>query len=705
MTAIKNILQKNSFIECLCSEMKYLFRGKGLLLIVLAWFILLVLFCMAVISVPTHIGDSFTTSGWVTQILIFGGMSIGALLASRDHRSRCEETLIAIPKVYKCKMFSRMLILLIITLVLDITAVLSVFLVFWIKGAPGIYYWGSAAYITLYWTSPFMISGMMGLFLGQTMRSKFIYVLMVLISLILGPLIPLAVSSMALSGHGQLFEYYMLFTIGQLDPNGAVYEAYGYSLNNELWLMRFFQVSAVVLLLIYASLKHDGRRKKVLRTCMWIVAIFLWGFSVWGTNRVSHIQLERYRYNELNEYYINNPEVSGTLTDKDHVTDGQDDAGLPYTIEEYRINIDDGSCLYIETEISCIFNNTDKIILSLFHGFEVKNCSIDGMKMRYEQVGDSVIIHNDGIYSGIHSVLMEYSGLPPANLYKDEDKWILPAGFAWIPVEHIGKVMENETNINAYFSYPRNKKDVPISVRYNGNNTVYCSLNDMDENYWTGDSSGATLFCGWFDSFKYGSAEFIYPAMCPENPDHAQVFYDRIKESYPIITEELLGERRILLADKVFITASLLYLHAEGRLFIYNDHIIACLTEDYTGRIIENMSGLDTVRAIVQSPGWQEIGQDYIYLFLDGYMESLYKRGKYTYNDYVPLSRLINNAEETGNNELADICKDVQKLIDSGDSNKQISFFHDYLELLNAGTMNGREIRKLIAVYGEKEQS
>jgi hypothetical protein len=705
MTAIKKILQKNSFIECLCSEMKYLFRGKGLLLIVLAWFILLVLFCMAVISVPTHIGDSFTTSGWVTQILIFAGMSIGALLASRDHRSWCEETLIAIPKVYKYKIFSRMIILLIITLALVITSVLSVFFVFLFKGAPGIYYLSSAAYIVLYWTSPFIISGLLGMFLGQVIRSKFIYVLMVLTSLILGPLIPLAVGSIALSSHGPLFEYYMLFTIGQLDPNGAVYEAYGYTLNNELWLMRFLQLSSLLFLLVFTSLKHDGRRKKILRTCLWLAAISLWGISVWGTNRVSHLQLERYRYNELNEYYINNPESVEILTDKAPAKNGQDVTGLPYTIEEYRINIDDGSRIYIKTEISCIINNTDKIIFSLFHGFEVKNCSVDGVKKPYEQVGDSIVIYNEGMYSGTHSVLMEYSGLPPANLYKDEDKWILPAGFAWIPVEHIGKVMENETNINAYFSYPQNKKDVPISVRYNGNNTVYCSLNDMDENYWTGYSGGATLFCGWFDSFKYGSAEFIYPAMCPENPDHAQVFYDRIKESYPVITEELLGERRILLADKVFITASLLYLHAEGRLFIYNDHIIACLTEDYTGRVIENMSGLDTVRAIVQSPGWEAIGQDYIYLFLDGYMESMYKRGKYAYNDYVPLSRLINNAEETGNNELADICRDVQKMIDYGDSNKQISFFRDYLELLNNGTLNEREIRKLIAVYGEKEQS
>jgi hypothetical protein len=44
-------------------------------------------------------------------------------------------------------------------------------------------------------------------------------------------------------------------------------------------------------------------------------------------------------------------------------------------------------------------------------------------------------------------------------------------------------------------------------------------------------------------------------------------------------------------------------------------------------------------------------------------------------------------------------------MIDYGDSNKQISFFRDYLELLNNGTLNEREIRKLIAVYGEKEQS
>ena len=706
MIAIKNILRKNSFIECLGNEMKYLFRGKGLLLLTLVWFLVLVLFCMAVISVPTHIGDSFTTSGWITQILIFGGISIGVLLASRDYRSWCEEIFIASPKVYKYKLFSRMIILLYITLVIDITAVFSIIIVFFIKEVPEIYYLTSVAYVLLYWAGPFLISGLLGMFLGQTIRSKFIYVLMVLISMIIGPLIPLVVGSLALSSHGQLFEYYMLFSISQLDPNGAVYEAYGYTLNNELWLMRFLQVSATIILLIFTSLKHDGRRKESLRTGLLIFAILLWVISVWGTNRVSHLQLERYRYKELNDYYVNNPEHVGALIDRELVTTEQNDAGLSYNIEGYRINIDDGNSLYIDIEVSCQLNKvTDKIIFSMFHGFEIENCSIDGVETSYEQIGDSVIIYNEGMLPGMHSVRIRYSGLPPANLYKDENKWILPAGFAWIPVEYIGKVMEKEADINAYFSYPRNKKNVPISIRYDGNNDVYCSLNETEKNLWAGDSNGATLFCGWFNSYENGSLEFIYPAMCPENPDHAQVFYERIKESYPVITEELLGERRVLLADKVFITASLLYLHAEGRLFIFNDHIIACLSEDYTGRVIENMSGLETVRAIVQSSNWEGIESDYIYLFLDGYMESMYKRGKYAYNDYVPLSRLINNAEETGNMNLTDICKDVKELIDSGDEDKQISFFRDYMKLLNAGTIDGQEIRNLLAVYSEKEQS
>lgn len=701
MIASKNA-KLRLYKHCFYEEISLICRTKTFMILSIIWFIILVLQNIAIISISTHIGDSITSSGWITQILIFGAMSIGVILSSRDYKNLCEEIFISIPSVYKYKTYGRLSALILIAFLLFVTAILSVFIVFAILNVPGIYYMTTTAYIILYWILPFIISGVLGMVLGQIVRTKLIYLVTGLLSLILGPIIPLVIGAFALSSHGSAFEYCMLFSIGQLDPNSAIYEAYGYVLTNDLWFVRFLLLVAGILLIFLMILKHEGKTKSGIRVCIFICSIILWFLSILGTNKVSHLQLERYRFSELNDYYQENPEPDKSILGESYLMTTEHTQQLPYTINEYFINVNDGTELHFETSISITIHNKNEVIaFSLFHDFIVKECFIDNHKILFEQEGDSLILREKNIQIGTHTILVKYSGLPPANLYKDNNKWILPASFAWIPIEHIGKTMENEQDNNKYFRYPKDKKDIPITVKYLGNNTVFCSLKNGKDNTWFGDSTGATLFCGWFEAFEGNSATFIYPSICPENPIHAEVFYDRIMTIYPIITEELLSEKKTISPNKVFITTSLLYLHADGKLFINNDHLLVCLTEDYSGRIIESMSGFDTIMAITQNPHWDYVESDFIYLFVDGYINSLHNRGKYEYNDYVPLNRLISSASETGNQEMVILSSKLQYLIESVSEKNQIIFFRNFLSLLNSGNINNDMLLNLINSFLE----
>ncbi len=693
--------QITSFTECVRNEFLLTLKGIEGIGLFLLWLSTLILQSVAIISCTTHIGNAITTSGWVTQILISCGISFGVMLSSRDYRNWCEETIDAIPYGFKYKIFARVTLLVIFAIILFVTGSITLSTIFLFINAPKVYYIPTVAYILLYWIIPFVISGLFGMFWGQIIRTKFIYFIIILFSLLLGPLIPFVANSFGLSGRGKYFEYYMLFSIGQLDPQSAIYESYGYTLNSELWLMRLLQMIAMTLLLLSSTIRHSNKGKKI-RKSIFVCVTLLWAISICRTNTISHVQLERYRFKELNEFYNTNCMPDSALLGDAYSTNNYSDKELPYSIEEYHICLNDGDEFCIETTISMSINeNCHQIVFSLFHGFRVKKCEIDCQNTSFRQECDALIVDNFINKKGTHKLLIKYSGIPPANLYKDENKWILPAGFAWIPIEYIGKTMEDEKDIKKYFSYPMNKCAIPITLEYIGSNELFCSLKLQSNNIWSGISTGTTVFCGWFDEYSNNSITIIYPAICPENPVHAEIFYDRLIESYPIITEELLEKRKTISADKIFMTTSLLYLHARGRLFIYEDHILACLSEDFSGRLIEVMDGIDTVKAIAQNSNWDNINPDYINLFLYGYIESLHERGRYRYDDYIPLRSMMIAAEENEEFEIVEICAKLHELIISENEENQILFFRNFLKLLNVNNISAKDISNLIENYIE----
>ncbi len=100
-----------------------------------------------------------------------------------------------------------------------------------------------------------------------------------------------------------------------------------------------------------------------------------------------------------------------------------------------------------------ITDDKHPLVFTLFHGFEIPKCTIDGRKEMFRVEGDALIVENIRYKTGNHILSLEYEGIPPINLYMASDKWILPGMFAWIPVEYVGKAMANEWDTLAMFNY------------------------------------------------------------------------------------------------------------------------------------------------------------------------------------------------------------------------------------------------------------
>lgn len=307
-------------------------------------------------------------------------ISSGVYISSREYKNWCDEVFITVPNGMQQLIVIRLIELVLIAIVLLLTGIGMIFLSFFICGAPSVYYLPTAAYLLLYWIIPFMISGMLGMYLGITIHTKLIYFLTFIISLLLGSIIPLMVVAFTLSGRGSLYEIYILFSVGQLDPNEPVSESFGYTLNGDLWLMRGMVLLAEFFLLLSVICKYNG---KSLKKCLLVIlAVIMWASSIWGNNRILHGLNQNYHYEKLAETY---KEENMSIVNDD----------IPYEIKAYDILLDDGRKLNFETELSMdVKNDCDKMSFSLFHAFETEKILADGVKIQFEQRTDELILEN-----------------------------------------------------------------------------------------------------------------------------------------------------------------------------------------------------------------------------------------------------------------------------------------------------------------------
>ncbi|MBR4146031.1 MAG: hypothetical protein IKU06_11330 [Lachnospiraceae bacterium] len=679
--------KRDPLLECIQKELLLFCKSKSMLFFGIAWGILLLLFCISVSS-SSLIGNALTTSGWVTQSLLTGGMTIGILRVSVERKEHCEELFLATSNSWINKIVAKIIVIIVVGILILFTGVISVFGIFIIRNAVLLYYLSTLAYIFLYWIIPFYIAGFIGTALGLIVRTKIVYLLMAILSFIIGPCISLAVEPFMLSRRGTLYEYYVMFNVGQLDPNGTISESFGYCLNIELWIMRLCVLFGVLMLLVGVAqtILRTNSSKRLVSVFLAIV-LFVIGFT--GTNKILKIQFERYRQSELIEYYKDNPEpVFG---------ESEENPSSMYEIEGYKITIDDGLKLEISSLIEIyIKEDCSKLVFTLFHGFGVDSCQIDGKEYDYEVMGDALIIPIDSNIWGHRKLNLTYKGLPPGNLYKASDKWILPGMFAWIPIEYIGKAMENEMDSLALFSYPDKKNTVPITVEYLGSNKVHCSLEEKTSNYWEGNSTGITLVSGWFEEIDIDGISMIYPSLYPENQKQALNLMKKLQEICPFISVDLLNEPFSFDLDKIFIIPSILYTNIDTGMYFFGDHVVVCIYYDRGGYLIEKMDGIDTIAGLVRTSGWADTDKDMIMIFEYAYIKRLYDMGVYKSTEIPSLERLVYSlAEYERNYAASDLGSKILSYLNSTSYNEQMYFFRDYLKLINTGEANVENIYTL----------
>ncbi len=668
-------------------ELKLLYRSISFWVLAVIWFVLLTLF---IISVPSawRTGNAFTTSGWVTQVMITGGIFLGIIRSSTERKEYCEEIYYTVYNAALYRYVSKIIVIFIMGIFILISGSITVFLSFFLHDVVGAYYLPSMAYIALYWVIPFAISGIMGLFIGVAANTKAVYPLAFMLSIALGPLVPKLAEPLMLGGGGILSQYYNMFNVGQMDPNSMISESYGYCLNTELWIARLCILSGAVILFVNRAVVE--KRKKILKISLILISLILIASGYIGANCIFKIQYNKCQDAELIAYYRENPEPEFSEVNDDDV----------YEIEGYDIILDDGLSFEISADIEVnIWNASKPMVFTLFHGFVINECNIDGHECEYETQGDALIIHNKGSYTGDHVLHLTYKGRPPLNLYKASDKWVLPGIFAWIPEEYVGKALEAETMATALFNYPAGKKDTLFKLKYLGKNDVFCSLNRTNKNYWEGISSGITICSGWFDEKDEDGISVIYPILYPENVGQAVNLMQNLNSSVPIIYKEMLGETVDVSVKKIFVFPSILQNNLGEGIYILNDHVILCIYMDNGGYLIEEADGVSLLDFILKTDGWDDSDYYFKQIFEYMYLDNLISRGVSKSKQGLSFESII---DYIGNDKksLAEAAVRAYQFQKSLDTEEQVAFFKRFLNLLNKGVSSKESVAALESIIG-----
>ena len=137
------------------------------------------------------------------------------------------------------KIVSKVIFILILaTLYCSVNAI-ALFVLYWLNNVPYIFIPISLPYILLYWIIPFMITGIIGIFVGATIRSKAVFPVAILLGILLGPLNNITYISVTKSLSKNLEQLMFMLNLGQSDYNRAYNTVYGYPTESFRFMTKY----------------------------------------------------------------------------------------------------------------------------------------------------------------------------------------------------------------------------------------------------------------------------------------------------------------------------------------------------------------------------------------------------------------------------------------------------------------------------------
>lgn len=643
------------------TEIKLIVRCKATMILLLCSIIINSFEFFYILPYDRVLGNSIALSSWITQIYIILGIAFGVIISDKEN---CElKELISALSATLLKNLTKIMVVFLHAIVLYVISSVFAVLSLSIKDAAPIFITAAIKYIGLYWILPFIIACLIGLLISYKTIGKIKYVLALLFIIVSGPMLPTLLEPIIDTSTGA-YKYISICNIGSLYATKPMHLMFGYFIPFEKCISTILLFISLVILFLVSGILH--RRRKcfgiMIAFCLIMYSYFI-NFNYIALNYDYEIAMDMYKtYSVESKLKPNNNYI---ITSMDVL------------IDEHLNSFDFDTVFKTQSE-----EDLSYLTFTLYHGFKINSISINGVQCNdFVQDKDLIAIMDLFEANKEYVIELKYSGIPAIHMYSNYKNWFLPEYFAWYPIQGNDQniVYSNDLfDINFIFQEPQ--YNIDFHIKLNGNNVLYCNLNQTDENEWRGTSKGITLLDSEFmEIVRNDEALYIYPISCRN--------YDQYMSSYLynlVKYQKILDMSTCSSSTLIFICDTTYTGHGE-KIRIFEDGAFIEITRAYVDGTELRNPNLGIYSLIKDKYLKYVTDVDFEYLFKCSYIVSLANQGKINNDDVVrDLDDLYNiYKENAGYDDFAKLVEVLSEFIETGTPRQQAKFFDEWSVMLN----------------------
>lgn len=445
---------------------------------------------------------SLTFSAYVVQILILGTMLIGYQTCVREERNDCKDVMFITSNRYTM-VIARLLAALLFVSVLCLGVLVFVLTFAHFHGEKKWIVYEAILYWALYYWLVGIISVLFGQIIGLFGRNKLSYLVMLLISVSIGPLGKEFVELIATILHIKcLRTFAAAITIGQYDA----YQGFNYLYGFEIESKRFYhRLLYICILYMIFNLIYIIKRKKYISKCIIQIGIF---------GMLSMITFSLYNNPDYCRKTGIMEDTAQSVYDVEYYEDRRINKPGEYRILSMDLDVNLSKILKVSVEQEIeLEQNTDELNMTLYHDLKVDSVYLDGEEAQFIQNDDVITVISDkDLLKGDRKTLsIQYGGISSQYYFAGEKATYLPGYFAWVP--YPGKHCAMELVNGHLRTIPLVSDDeIEYTLQCVSGKDIYCNLDENNGVYLGNSRYGVTLISGNLESVNVNGINVFYTA-------------------------------------------------------------------------------------------------------------------------------------------------------------------------------------------------
>lgn len=512
-------------------------------------------------------GQMLHSSSYSATAIMLFFIVFGFYIARLEEEVWFQEVVASFPEGKMYKFFAKILVIVLLSFILTIIGLIIYYIFFSIINAEAYFYKNSIAYLILYWIFPFIIAGFLGLVIGNIIKSKWAYILIIILWSILScvnEVIFQTITNLANVDFNLLGSFLNLV---QTDTWISYNSLYGLPLEKMRWIriLLWFIILVYSLTILYIKEVKVHKRKAYIIASLSFLVVFLISIKSFINcplpvlNNNSNYSVSIYYKN----YYKKHKEVNFKNEDN-------------FKIKGYDIKLKAKDELKSDVlmDIELTKEPYDEIVFTLYHNFKVKNIRVDDKSVDFSQKGDQVKVNVPKVSSKDIKVNVVYEGKNSQAFYVNNQGMFLPYFFPWIPFKGSYNFINLESDVcKISMNYP--KERIYYNLEFKTNENIFTNIPKVGEDKWEGFSEeGINLVSGNLKMKKLNSGINFYYSDDTLKSEHAEAMVEEfikgtkhlekvcnIKDSYdvknvlyiPHYLNYITGENMMISKDTVFI--------------------------------------------------------------------------------------------------------------------------------------------------------